>query len=114
MRPTATTLPPTGPRVAPASANAPATAPAARPPAPALDDAAGLLRLSGYTDGWELGTGLPESLPPGEYAVTGRRLTPHGLLVQVVGRYHVRLPLPAVHAVTYTNEDVPSPVYAGV
>ena len=61
---------------------------------PTLDDAAGLLRLRSYTDAWRLGTGLPSSLPPGEYAVTGRRLTPHGLIVEVIDRYRVRLPLP--------------------
>ena len=62
---------------------------------PILDDAAGLLRLKTYTDAWRLGTGLPSSLPPGEYAVTGRKLTPYGLIVEVVGSYRVRLPLPA-------------------
>ena len=69
---------------------------------PTLDDAAGLLRLCSYTDAWTLGTGLPSSLPPGEYAVTGRRLTPHGLIVEVLDRYRVRLPLPASRATTYT------------
>ena len=69
---------------------------------PTLDASAGLLRLSGYTDAWRLGTGLPSSLPPGEYAVTGRKLTPHGLIVEVVGLYRVRLPLPASRATTYS------------
>ena len=62
---------------------------------PTLDDSAGLLRLRSYTDAWVVGTGLPSSLPPGEYAVTGRRLTPHGLIVEVLDSYRVRLPLPA-------------------
>ncbi|QDT17272.1 hypothetical protein [Alienimonas californiensis] len=62
---------------------------------PILDDSAGLLRLKTYTDAWRLGTGLPSSLPPGEYAVTGRRPTPYGLIVEVVGSYRVRLPLPS-------------------
>ena len=66
---------------------------------PILDEAAGLLRLRSYTDAWRLGTGLPSSLPPGEYAVTGRRLTPYGLIVEVVDRYRVRLPLPAGRSV---------------
>ncbi|NNJ26757.1 hypothetical protein [Alienimonas chondri] len=61
---------------------------------PTFDESAGLLRLQSYTDAWRLGTGLPSSLPPGEYAVTGRRLTPYGLIVEVVGSYRVRLPLP--------------------
>ena len=88
-----------------------------RPAAPPrLDSTSRRLTLAGYTDAWALGTGLPEALPPGEYAVTGRRLTPHGLLVEVVGRYHVRLPLPAAptRAVTYCDEDVPQRAYAGV
>ena len=68
---------------------------------PTLDDAAGLLRLRGYTDAWTLGTGLPEALPPGEYAVTNRTLTPRGLVIEVVGRYRVLLPLPSTRAATY-------------
>ena len=59
---------------------------------PEFNDAAATLRLHGYTDAWHLGTGLPEALPPGEYAVTGRKVTPHGLVLEVVGRFHVRLP----------------------
>lgn len=66
---------------------------------PTLEDSARLLRLRSYTDAWLVGTGLPASLPPGEYAVTARRLTPYGLIVEVLGNYRVRLPLPAGRAV---------------
>ena len=68
---------------------------------PEFNDAAGTLRLHGYTDAWSLGTGLPEALPPGEYAVTGRRMTPHGTVVEVLGRYRVRLPFQCREADAY-------------
>ncbi|MEM9701168.1 MAG: hypothetical protein AAF907_01840 [Planctomycetota bacterium] len=61
---------------------------------PQLDQSAGTLRLRTYTDAWKIGTGLPSSLPPGEYAVTDRRLTPHGLIIEVIGGYKIRFPLP--------------------
>ena len=59
---------------------------------PVFDSAAGTLRLHGYTDAWRLGTGLPESLPPGDYAVAARRLTPHGTVLELSGGYRIRLP----------------------
>ena len=59
---------------------------------PQYDPAAGTLRLSAYTDAWRLGTGLPESLPPGEYAVAGSRLTPHGTVLELACGSRIRLP----------------------
>ena len=59
---------------------------------PIYDAPAALLRLSTYTDAWRLGTGLPESLPPGDYPVAARRLTPHGTVLELAGGYRVRLP----------------------
>ena len=68
---------------------------------PLYDSAAGTLRLSAYTDAWRLGTGLPESLPPGEYAVAARRLTPHGTVLELAGGYRIRLPLERRDVGTY-------------
>ena len=59
---------------------------------PQYDSAAGTLRLSAYTDAWRLGTGLHESLPPGDYAVASRRLTPHGTVLELAAGYRIRLP----------------------
>ena len=72
------------------------------PRAPRYDAAAATLSLGGYTDAWVLGSGLPTSLPPGEYAVTGRDLMATGIMLTVENRYHVRLPHPApASAATY-------------